>query len=198
MSLILISDGFLTTSKTTSAAGSNETDFLTGNGIPFASSSVTNVLVITPTVRVLDGVHSHPTDNREVVSLGLQMSQKNLSRPNPRKRTRKEEKEEEKNLVFVPSTTSFEHGLVGTTTASNNSNCTTGSGEEGLFHTRRHADTSFASISVVRDNGAIVTGSTGNFASVSGLFFNVADDATYKTHNHNQKQTTTNMPSFKE
>merc|ERR1740125_3764 len=152
MSLILISNGFLTTAKTTSTTGSNKTNLLTRNGIPFASRGVTNVLVITTTVRVLNGVHSNTTNDGEVVTLGL---------------------------VFVVSTTSLKHRLLATTTTGNNTDGTTSGTEDTLFHTRWHTDASFTGFGIVGHNGAVITRSTGDFTSVSRLFFYVGDDATF-------------------
>ena len=45
----------------TYAAGSNETDFLTGDGLAGDGGRLSNVLVVTTTVRVIHGVHSHTT-----------------------------------------------------------------------------------------------------------------------------------------
>jgi hypothetical protein len=52
----------LTTADTTSAAGGNQTDLATRGTVAVLCRRVTNVLMVTTTVRVLDGVHGHTTN----------------------------------------------------------------------------------------------------------------------------------------
>jgi hypothetical protein len=150
--LVLVADLLFTTAKTAGTAGSNHTNLLTGDGVALDSGGVTDVLVITTTVRVLNGVHSHTTDHRPPVALSG---------------------------VLVVSTASFEHGLINTTTASDEANGGTSSGEHGSLDAGGHADTALASLGVVGNNGAVVTGGASNFASVPGFLLHVANNSTF-------------------
>jgi hypothetical protein len=58
MNLIL---GLLGTTEETSAASSNETSLLTLGGVTGDGRGFTNVLVVTTTVWMIDGVHSNTT-----------------------------------------------------------------------------------------------------------------------------------------
>lgn len=59
--LLLVCLDHACTAQATSAAGSNETDLL-ARGCPAGhSGSVTNVLVVTTSVGMLNGVHGHTT-----------------------------------------------------------------------------------------------------------------------------------------
>jgi len=87
-----------TTENTTGTTGGDETDLLTGRRISRHCCGVADVLLVTTTVGVLNGVHSNTTYMRPAVALSF---------------------------VFVMRTASFEHGLIDTTAASNDTNCST-------------------------------------------------------------------------
>lgn len=53
--------GLLGTAEQTSPPGGNETGLLTGGGLARDGRSLTNVLVVTTTVRVIHGVHGNTT-----------------------------------------------------------------------------------------------------------------------------------------
>jgi len=66
------SDGGLGgTTDLTSSSGSNETRLLTGGALSGHSGWVTNMLLVTTTVGMVDGVHGDTTDTGPSVSLGL-------------------------------------------------------------------------------------------------------------------------------
>jgi len=66
------SDGGLGgTTDLTSSSGSNETRLLTGGALSGHSGGVTNMLLVTTTVGMVDGVHGDTTDTGPSVSLGL-------------------------------------------------------------------------------------------------------------------------------
>jgi len=60
-----------TTAHSTSASSSNETDLLTRRRVSSHGSSVTDVLMVTTTVRVLHGVHGHTAHHGPAVTLAL-------------------------------------------------------------------------------------------------------------------------------
>merc|ERR1712151_1467303 len=146
MDLILLL-GSSSTSETTSATGGNETDLLTGRGTTTSGRSVTNVLMVTTTMRMLDGIHRNTSNLRPAVSL---------------------------DLVLVVSVTSLEKRLIKTTTTSNNTDHSTASGRNGLLDTRRKLDAGLVVITV-GDDGGVVTRSTSEHTTVSSLALNVAD-----------------------
>jgi hypothetical protein len=92
---ILIRDLVRATSQTTSATSGNQTDLATRRAEAGLGRRVTNVLVVTTTVRVLDGVHCHTTNLRPRVTLGL---------------------------VLVPRATGLEHRLVNAAATGNDAN----------------------------------------------------------------------------
>merc|ERR1712011_1296 len=79
----------------TSSSGSNKTDLATGRGSSLDSRCFANMLMVTTTVGMLYGVHSHTTNLGPAIAL---------------------------NLEFVIGTTSLKHGLVNTATTGYNAN----------------------------------------------------------------------------
>ena len=63
----------------TGTAGSDKADLLARDGVPLDGGGVADVLVVTPTVGVLDGVHSNTTDGRPAVALDLYRGEKGVS-----------------------------------------------------------------------------------------------------------------------
>lgn len=95
----------LGTSNSSSTTGSNETDLLTRRGITADSGRVTNVLMVTSSVRMVDGVHGHTTNSWPAVSLSF---------------------------IFVESTAGFKDRLLDTASSSNNTDGTTRSRRDEL------------------------------------------------------------------
>jgi len=125
---------------------------LTGRSIPRDSGSVTNVLVVTTTVRVVNRVHSNTTSLGPAVPL---------------------------DSVLVMSGTSLEHRLVNSSTSSNDTNNSTAIGLDHLFGSRGELDTGLVLFGVVADNGSIVTRDTGKGSTVTDAGLNVANDGTF-------------------
>jgi len=59
----------LSSAQDTCTAGSNQTNLLSRGGTSRDRGGVTNVLMITSSVRMLDGIHGHTTHLRPVVTL---------------------------------------------------------------------------------------------------------------------------------
>merc|ERR1719148_576743 len=95
--VLLLSDGLQTllTTQTTSTTGGNKTSLFTGGSVTTDGGRMTNVLMVTSSVGMLDGVHRHTTDARPAVSLML---------------------------VLVVRGTSLQQGLLGTATTSDLTN----------------------------------------------------------------------------
>ena len=150
------------TTVETSAAGSNETHLLTGHGATLDGRRVTNVLVVTTTVRVVDGVHSHTTSARPAVAL---------------------------DAVLVVGTTGLEHRLVNTTTTGNNTDGSTSIARHGLLGTRRKTDTRGHTVSIVANNSGVVTRGTGERTTVTDLLLDVAHNGTLRQRSERQNVT---------
>ena len=61
--------GLLSTTQQTRSPCSNKTGLLTLGGVPGDGRSLTNMLVVTTTVRVIDGVHGNTTSLGPAVAL---------------------------------------------------------------------------------------------------------------------------------
>jgi len=150
--LDLALDGLGTTSDTASTAGGNQTDLLTGRSITANGRGVTNVLLVTTTVGVLNRVHGHTTHDGPAVALGL---------------------------VLVESTASLQQRLVDTATTSDDTNGTTAVRLHDLLGTRGQAETSGVVVGVVGNDGHVVTRGTSEFSAVTGALLDVGDDGTF-------------------
>jgi len=153
---LLGSDGSLGgTTDLTSSAGSDKTSLLTGGGVSSESGGVTNMLLVTTTVGMVDGVHGDTTDTGPSVSLGL---------------------------VLPEGAASLEEGLVGSCTASNNTNHGAAVTLDSLAETGGKSDSGLSAFVGVADNDAGGTGSSSEGASVTVLGLNVGDDGAFGHH----------------
>lgn len=139
----------LVSSQATSTTGSNKTDLLTGRGVTGDGGGVTDVLVVTSSVGVIDGVHGHTTDLGPLVTLGL---------------------------VFVEGVTGLEEGLIGTTTSSDETNHGTAVAVEDLLGSRGELHTRAVGLGVVADDGGVGSGGAGERSTVTALGLEVAHD----------------------
>ena len=65
--------GLLGTAEQTCPAGGDETSLLTGNGVARDGRGLSDMLVVTTTVRVIDGVHGNTTSTGPAVALGSEL-----------------------------------------------------------------------------------------------------------------------------
>ena len=114
---------------------------------------MTNVLVVTTPVRVLNRVHSHTTHLRPAVAL---------------------------NLVLVVAGTSLKHRLVATTTTRDLTDRRAATRRNRLLRARRELDTGEARVKVVGDQDAVLTGRLGQGTAVTELGLDVANDRTLR------------------
>lgn len=110
------------------------------------------MLVITTTERMLNRVHAHTLDARPSAAFRLSL---------------------------VVSSASLQHGLVGTTATSDDAEHGTARAGDGLLGAGGQLDLSDALVGVVRDDGGVVAGASGEGASVAELAFEVAHDRTF-------------------
>ena len=70
-SILLLEEKLAASSDGSGSLGGNETTLLTAGGVTSGGSGVTHVLMVTTTVRMLDGVHSNTSDSGPVSLLGV-------------------------------------------------------------------------------------------------------------------------------
>lgn len=145
--------GLATTTQQTGSARSNKTNFLSRGGRTGHSGRVTNVLVVTTTMRMLNGVHGHTTHLGPAVSL---------------------------HLVLVVGVSGLQHGLVDTATTCNDTNHSTGVAADGLSCTRGETDTRLQTIIAVADDGGVSPTGASKSTAVSSLLLNVGDNRTLR------------------
>jgi hypothetical protein len=157
-------DDLASTTETTSATGSNETDLGSRRSVASNSGRVADVLVVTSSVRVLNGVHGNTTDARPAVSLGL---------------------------VLVVLTTGLEDGLLSTTTAGNEAHGGTALRRDELLLSGGKLNGGTAGIGVVANDGGVLTRGAGKSTTVTSLLLNVEHDGTLR--HVTQRQHVTNV-----
>jgi len=116
---------------------------------------VTNVLLVTTTVGMVDWVHGDTTDAWPSVSLGL---------------------------VLPVGVTGLEEWLIGSLTASNNTNHSTALTLDGLSDTGWELDSGLGTVIRVTDNNSGSAGGSGEGATVTVLGLTVGDDGTLGHH----------------
>ena len=150
--LLLDEELLLATTKDTGTAGGDKTGFGTSGGVARNGSGVTNVLMVTTAVRMLDGIHRGTTDLGPRVAL---------------------------DLILVEVVTGLEDGLVEATATSGDTNHGTVGGADGLTGTGRKTDAGLLAIFGVTDDDAGSTGGLGDVGAITGLGLQVADDGTF-------------------
>lgn len=139
------------TTEETGSAGSNKTDLLSGRSVSGDSRRVTNVLVVTTTVGVIDGVHGNASDTGPSLSLGL---------------------------ILVVGVTGLEHGLIGTATTGDETDNSAASRGQGFLGTRGKTHTSLGTILGLANDDSVAARSTGDLTTVSHMSLNAGCDST--------------------
>jgi len=140
-----------TTTNTTSAAGSDQTDLLAGGAVAGHRGRVANVLMVTTSVRVLNGVAGNTSDLRPAVVLRAEA---------------------------VVGVTSLEDGLLNSATSGDEANHGTACRRDGLLLAGGQFEAGAVRLGVVGDDDAVITAGASEGATVTELGLNVADDAT--------------------
>lgn len=156
--------------RNTYPASGNKTDFLTGDGRAGDGRGLSDVLMVTTTVRMVDGVHSNTTsagpaevhDQKEfteiytheyaLVTLGL---------------------------VLVEGPACLQERLVDPSTTSDNTNGSPSTTADSLLRARGQPDAGLVLLRGVSNNGGVVAGGAGESATVTNLLLNVTDDGTF-------------------
>jgi len=144
--------GLGSTTDLTSSSGSNKTGLLTSGASSGHGRWVTNMLLVTTTVRMVDGVHSDTSNTGPSVSLGL---------------------------VLPEGSTSLQEGLVGSLTTSDNTNHSSAITLDGLSNAGGKSDSRLGTILGVTDDNGGGTGGSGERGSITVLGLNIAHDSTF-------------------
>jgi len=144
-------EDFLGASDTASSPGSNQADLLAWRGMAADGGGVSNMLMVTTTMRMLDRIHANTLHPRPAVSLGL---------------------------GSMVSAASLQNGLLNTTTTGDDANHGTGDGRNRFFLAGWHLDLS--EVVGVANNGAELARSAGKRATVTGLLLDAANDGTLR------------------
>jgi len=150
--LLLLNDGLLSTSDDTGSSGGDETTLLTSRSVSSHGSGVTNVLMITTTMRMLDGVHSDTSNSGPVLLLCL---------------------------GFVVSVDGSQERLIASLSTSDNTNHSSAGSLDGFTNTGRKLDSGLAAIFGVTDDDTGGSGSAGEGTSVSEFGLNVSNDSAF-------------------
>ena len=137
---------FASSPDETRSSGSDETSLLTAGSVPSGGCGVTNVLMITTTVRMLDWVHGYTSDAWPVSLLGMGLVVRIVCL-------------EKRFFGSLSTGDDTDHGSAGSL--------------DGLSHTRWHSDTGLlAVLSVANDDGTSAR-SSGEGSTVTHLGLNV-------------------------
>ena len=122
---VLVVDGLETTSDETSSTSGNQTNLLTSGSGSGHRAWVTNVLMVTTTMRMLNGVHSNTSDSWPLELLGV---------------------------ILVPGVVSLQQWLVGSLTTGYDTHHSSASSLDGSSHTRRKSDTCLLAVFGMTDD----------------------------------------------
>merc|ERR1712051_136135 len=150
--VILFVDEFTASSDKSSSSGGNETAFLTSGSVSSGSSWVTNVLMVTTTVRMFDGVHSNTSHSGPVLPLCLGLEVGGVG---------------------------LKEGLVASLASSGHSDHGSAAAKNGLSDAGWESNTRFLSILRMSDDNARGSGGTGNSSAVSEFGLNAGDNSTF-------------------
>merc|ERR1719346_142700 len=133
----------------TSPSGGDQTDLLSGGGTTLDSGSLSNMLVVTTTMRMLHRVHGNTTHLWPAVPL---------------------------HSVLVEGSAGLEDRLVDPSTSSNTSNHGTVGRGDNLLRAGGQLHPGLLGVRVVGDDGGVVAGGPGELAAITSLFLKVAHD----------------------
>ena len=133
VSLVLLDD-LSATSDETSSSSSDKTDLLTSGFVSAGGRWVTDVLMVTTTVRMLNWVHRDTSNSWPVVSLSL---------------------------LLVPGSVGLEEWLFSSLTAGNDTNHSSATTDDGLSGTGWESDSSLLTVIGVTDDDGGGSGSSG-------------------------------------
>lgn len=149
--LLLLVDDNLGTSESTGSSGGDQTNLLTGGSVSRNSGRVANVLMVTTSVRMLDGVHRNTSNSGPAVAL---------------------------NLVLVVLVTGLHDWLIDSATAGNHTDHSSAGTIKGLSGTRGESDSGLLTIIGLADDDSAAARGLSQRSAVANLAFQVADHST--------------------
>merc|ERR1719205_234 len=141
----------LSTTDPSGPAGGDETDLATRRRSTHDSGGLADMLMVTTTVGMLDGVHGHTTDLGPAVPL---------------------------DLVLVVGAAGLQDGLVDTAATGHDSDGGAVGRGDDLLGAGGELDPGPLGVGVVGDHDGVVAGGAGDTAAVAGLLLKVGDDGT--------------------
>lgn len=151
-SLLALLEKLAATSDGTGSLGGNETTLLTAGSVSPGGRGVTNVLMVTTTVRMLDGVHGNTSNSGPVALLGVGL---------------------------VVGGVGSEEGLVSSLATGDDADHSSAATNNGLSHTRGKSDSGLLAILGVADHDGGDTRGAGKDATVTELGLNIGDDGAF-------------------
>lgn len=139
-------------SNGTSSSGGNKTDLSTRGSISADGGRNTDVLLVTTTEGMVNGIHGNSSNSRPSLS---------------------------ESLHLVINSTSLEDGLINSFTGGDQTNHGSGVTSEGLSGTRGKLDSGLAEIIGVTDDGGRSSGASGQFTLITRGGFDVTDGGTF-------------------
>ena len=155
INLVDVLSDLLDTSQPASPAGSDETNLASGGSLLGDSGGHTDVLVVTSSVGVLDGVHGNTTDPGPLVAL---------------------------DAVLVEGAAGLKEGLVSAAPAGDDTDLGAGGGGDGLLAARGEANAGGALVEVMGNDDGIITGGTRELAAVAEAGLDVAADGSLRNN----------------
>jgi len=152
-SLLFFFDGLLTSSNEPSSSSGDETDFLTMGSISADSRGVTNMLLVTTTMRMVYWVHSHTSNSWPSSAL---------------------------RLVLVVLASCLANWLIGSSSSSTYSNHGSAVTWNGSSATTGKSDSGLSSVIWVTDDDCWCSTGSSKWSSVSSLSFTVWNNGTFR------------------
>ena len=148
-SVLLLEEKLASSTDGTSSLGGDETTLLsTGSGTG-GGSGVTDVLMVTTTMRMLNGVHGNTSDSGPVALLGVGLVVRGVS---------------------------SQEGLVSSLSTSDDANHGSAAALDGLPDTGGESDSGLLAILGVTDHDGGDTGGASEYTAISHLGLNIGDD----------------------
>jgi len=139
-------------SNGTSSSGGNETDLSTRGSVSADGRGNTDMLLVTTTEGMVNGIHGNSSNSRPSLS---------------------------ESLHLVVNSTSLKDRLIDSFSGGNQTNHGSSVTSEGLSGTRGKLDSGLAKIIGVTDDGSGGTGASGQFTLITRLGFDVTDGSTF-------------------
>lgn len=152
-SLIFLRGDDASSTNSSSSSGGDKTDLATSWRVSLNRGSLTNMLVVTSTVRMFNGVHANTTHLRPAVSL---------------------------RLVLEVRTTGLQDGLFDPATSCDDADHSSVSRGNNFLRAGRQLDTSLLCVRIVGDDDGVIAGCTGESASITGLLLEVAYSRSFR------------------